>query len=127
MLAEVAISNELAFTVVGGLVSALVALFWLGVKHYDAQLDDLRSQRDSYRNMAEEAVKNIEELVNADRLKKGKPPFDKLAPIVAEHSSPTTEAARDTADVGTMRARLVAANLAMGIEAEKEQADEGNP
>jgi len=117
LVAEIAISNEVAFAVVGGLVSAIGALFWLVIARYDALIKELQSRGDSYKEMAEEAIANLEKAVNNARRKRGDKDFEVVAPIVPEHSSPTTKHQQSTADIGTMRARLVEATKVLDLPA----------
>lgn len=86
---------------------------------YDAQITDLKDQRKSYQEIADESTRALEYKVNELRGKKGKPPTLKVAPIVPEHSSPVSETQQATADLQTIRARLTAAVLELGLPARK--------
>ena len=70
---------------------------------------------DSYRSMADEAVKQLEDAANTDRATHGLDPLEVLAAVVPEHNSPVTEQQAETAAVATMRARLTAASLSLGV------------
>jgi hypothetical protein len=76
---------------------------------------DVLADRDSYRQMAEEAIARFEQAIKA-----GVPPghicVPVLAAVVPEHSSPATPEQIATAARQTMRARLVAAADAAGQE-----------
>ncbi len=99
-----------------GVVSLLFKLLLLAK---DDRMKDIKSERDSYKEIAEEAVAKMEKVAN-ERLKlAGQPHFTPLAPVVPEHNSPTTEAQQEAADLQTMRARLVASDLILGFPARK--------
>jgi len=130
MLADLTISTEM-MVVVSGVVVALVGgisfLFTMLMtnrsselaatkEHFEKELANLKSDRDSWREMAEELGVNIEKAVNRHRAAKGLEPFVAMEPIVPEHSSPVSAQQQQTADIGTMRARLVAATKELGLE-----------
>lgn len=119
-LADVSFSTE-SMVVVGTLLAALTGAVSLLFRQLIATKDDalkaMTSQRDSYREMADEAIKNLEKAVNDGLKLSGRPPFAVVPPVVPEHSSPTTERQQDVADMQTMRARLVAATLALRLPA----------
>lgn len=77
---------------------------------------DLLAERNSYRDMATEAIQKLEIAVNQERETAGDAPFVPLAPVVPEHSSPVTPLQAETAAIATLRSRLVAATLALGLE-----------
>lgn len=120
LLADVAFSTE-SMVIIGGLVAALTStigvLFRLLLAAKDAQLKTAESHGQSYRQMALEAVANLEMAVNERRATVGKSGFTVIAPVVPEHSSPTTQLQEDTADIQTLRARLVAASLHLELPA----------
>ncbi len=120
MLGDVSFTTE-GIVVIGGLLGALVTavvfLFKLYDKSKDRQINDLISERNSYREMAAEAVAAVESNVNELRTLRGQPRFVPIAPVVPEHNSPVTPAQQDTADLQTIRARLTAATLALGLPA----------
>ena len=74
----------------------------------------------SYREMAEQADATLEHAAAANQHAIGLLGPPPLAPVLPEHSSPVTAEQRETARVATLRARLVAANLALGIAPEPE-------
>lgn len=113
--------------VVGALASAVTYLFTMLTANrsaelanqkaiYEKQLEVERSNTSSWREMTLELGINIEKAVNRKRAANGLPPFKELAPIVPEHSSPVTKKQQQTAEIATMRARLVAATKELGIE-----------
>lgn len=123
ILADITISTE-AMVVVGGVVaamaSALTYLFTMVTGNRSAELANQRdmyerriaaveSDKKSWMEMTQELGINIEKAVNRKRAIEGMPPFKIIEPIVPEHSSPVTTQQQNTADIGTMRARLVAA------------------
>lgn len=76
---------------------------------------DVLAEQASYQQIALEAVQNLEAVTNTARREHGEPPLVILAPVVAEHQSPTTDRQQATAEVATLRARLVAATLTLGL------------
>jgi len=119
MLADILISTETMAVfgvVVGSLVGAITFLFTTLMTVRAAELTAMKSDRDSWREMAEELGVNIEKAVNRHRASKGLPAFTAMAPVVPEHSSPVTDKQQQAADIGTMRARLVAATKELGLE-----------
>jgi hypothetical protein len=76
---------------------------------------DLLADRDSYRQMAEEAIARFEQAIQ-DGVPPGHICVPVLAAVVPEHSSPATPEQIATAARQTMRARLVAATEASGQE-----------
>ena len=107
----------LIFTSVAGAVATLA--MWHSRRGRDQDLQDLRGERNSWRSIANTAVENIEKAVNRLRSAEGKGDFEAVAPVVPEHSSAVTELQQETADVATLRARLVAATAAFGLEPRK--------
>jgi hypothetical protein len=78
--------------------------------HRDA---DVLADRDSYRQMAEEAIGRLEQAVK-DGVPSGQVVLPVLVPVVPEHSSPATPEQLAVAGRQTMRARLVAAAVSAG-------------
>jgi hypothetical protein len=107
--------------VIGGLVSALtgavVFMFRQLNEANDQRLRDRTSERDSYKEIANEAMAALERRVNENLHTAGKQPFTAIAPVVPEHNSPVSEKQQQTADLQTLRARLTAATLALGMPA----------
>lgn len=79
---------------------------------------DLRADLESYRQMAETAVTNLEAAANELLIEQGKPPIEALAAVIPEHGSPVTPQQRETAEIATKRARLVAASRSLGLAPE---------
>jgi hypothetical protein len=89
---------------------------------------DLQATADSYRQMAEESVARLETAAELARAERGESPLEAVAAVVAEHSSPVSPAQQATADVATMRARLVAAKKGVGLDPEADpDANESAP
>lgn len=76
---------------------------------------DVLADRDSYRQMAEEAIGRLEQAIK-DGVPTGQIVLPVVAAVVPEHSSPSTPEQRAVAAKQTMRARLVAAADAAGQE-----------
>jgi hypothetical protein len=74
---------------------------------------EVLADRDSYRQMAEEAIGRLEQAIK-DGVPAGQIVLPVLAPVVPEHSSPSTPEQRAVAARQTMRARLVAATVSAG-------------
>jgi hypothetical protein len=91
----------------------------------ERRADDATADQASYRQIAEEAVANLETMTNATRAAEGQPSLTVLAPVVPEHQSPTTPRQQAAADVATMRARLVAASLGLGISPKAPSEEKG--
>jgi hypothetical protein len=77
----------------------------------DQTLKNMTDERNSYKELAHEATKNLELAAAAS----GSPLPAPVAPVIPEHSSPSSQRQRDTAELQTMRARLVAATLHLGL------------
>jgi len=127
ILADVAFSTE-GLVIVSGLLTALAGavalLFRQLIASKDAELKAANSRADSYYEMAEEAIANLESAVNEKRALQGLPVSPVVPAVIAEHNSPTTLAQQRTADLQTMRARLVAATAALGLPAREAAAPE---
>src|ERR1700684_4380576 len=127
MLADIVFTNEGAIAIAGLLATLAGAggvVFKLLIKNYDQQMADLKSQRDSYRQMNDESVRALESVVNAKRAASGKLPFAPLAAVVPEHSSPVTEKQQTVADIATVRAKLTAAKMELGLPPRDETEEE---
>lgn len=81
----------------------------------DAREADLKKERDTVRNMLVSAVANLEIAAGQARKLRGIAPLDKVADVVPEANSPPTQEQIDTADLATLRARLTAASLSLGL------------
>jgi hypothetical protein len=117
------ISNEVALTIgtaltgaITVMAAAVAAMFWLGVRHYDAQIMELKQEKDSWKEMASEAIAGLQKVANMKRRKEGKEDFTVVAPVVPEHSSPVTSKQLNLAIMQTERAKLTAANLDLELE-----------
>lgn len=110
--------NRVLWTALLAVVLASAVLDWIAErKQVRILIAEQAGALTSYKEMAEEAVANLEAAGAAHSPHTPLPP---LAAVLPEHSSPTTAQQRETAEIATMRARLVAANLALGIEPEHE-------
>ena len=125
MLADITVNTETMVVVsgvVGALVTAIVFLFFMVLKGYQDALTEEKADTASWKQMAVEAMGNLENATVKIRELTGAPQPPALIAVIPERSSPPTEKQVATADIATMRARLVAANLNMGLE-EKEEPD----
>lgn len=73
----------------------------------DVQMRDLMHQKESYENMALQAITYLEIMANRERREQGTGPLPVVPPVVPEHNSPITELQQTAADMATLRARLV--------------------
>lgn len=120
MLADATFSTEaivVASALLVGLSGAVVVIFKMLIAAKDEQLKDSESRAQSYKEMAEEAIKNLEAKVNELRSASGRPNFPVVPDVVPEHNSPTSPKQQATADLQTLRARLVAATVQLGLPA----------
>lgn len=104
-----------AMTIIGVVVGALVAAITFLFRGWIAAL---QADRDSWKHMAEEGVEDLEKVAKRERARNGHGPVKKAIPVAAvvpEASSPPTKQQKETAEVQTMRARLVAAKLDLGL------------
>ena len=99
----------------GGLLASEVMDWMAERKQIRLLITDQAGALNVYKAMAEEAVANLEA---SAAVHSAYAPIPPLAAVLPEHSSPTTAQQRETAEIATMRARLVAANLALGLEPE---------
>src|SRR5678816_2719478 len=120
LIADVSFSTE-AMAIIGamgtGLVGTIAMLFKQLMASKEKQLVDMTSARDSFKEMANESVSNLEVIANRGREQRGEPPFKLIAPVVPEHQSPVKEAQKQTAELQSLRARLVAATLNLELPA----------
>jgi hypothetical protein len=120
LIADIIFSTE-ALGVVGTLVAALSGvisyLFHHISKSNSREIRALTSERESYKGIARDALKHLESLINRDLAAKGAPPLILIAPVIPEHQSPSTPDQQEVAQLATLRARLVAAQLSLGVEA----------
>lgn len=104
-------NDPLLMLLIGGVVAAVPVLFAAYVKAQMLAMTEITAQRDVYKAIADRAVTRLEEEVADRRTRDGFPPLTPIAPVEPEHNSPTTGAQRETAQMATLRARLVAAEL----------------
>jgi hypothetical protein len=108
-----------ALLIIGGLLTTLTGviatLFRMLMSSKDAQLVSMTSERDSYKEIADDAVGTLEARVNMEREHRGEAPFKAIAPVIPEHNSPTTQKQVNTAHLATLRARFTAATMALGF------------
>lgn len=126
MLADVTFSDAAIGIITALLVAlsgAIAVLFRMVIANYDSQLTYWRSKELNWQEMTERAVSGMENEVNRKRVIAGKQPFPVLAAVLPEHSSPVTQAQKHAADLETMKARLVAAELSLDIELEEKGGD----
>jgi hypothetical protein len=120
LFAEVALTDLQAFGVVGVLGGVITFLHRSLMAAKDEQIKSLTG-------IATEAVENLEQAARNKLAAEGKPPYVPVAPVVAEHASPTTKRQQATADLQTLRARAVAAALNLGLPARKASNEKTNP
>ncbi len=120
LLADVIFSPE-AIGVVGVLMTALSGTVAFLFQHISkSNLREIRAlvaERESYKGIARDALRHLEAVVNRDLAARGSPPFVAIAPVLPEHQSPASASQQEAATLATMRARLVAAEKNLGVEA----------
>ena len=131
LLADVLISTEamvVVATIVGALGGATTLLFKMVIDNRSAELKAMEGDRNSWKEMALESMERLDQAVAKHRKESHRPtpPVLPVAPIVPEHSSPITTQQQETADIGTARAKLVAATLALGLEPRAIESKEAN-
>lgn len=120
MMGQVVIDTTIAIgiatSIVLAVVSAVALLFKLLIASYEArmtsyeaQITTITAERDNWKQGMREAVGNLRLEANKKRLRHGQAPYEELADVVPEHSSPPTAAEKETAELQTVRAALVAA------------------
>lgn len=97
------------FAGIPGMIAALAAA-WVAIREI-ALRKTAESKAKSYEEIGTEAVGHLESLAP----KKAQKPVKPLARVVPEHNSPTSMSQKDVADLQTLRARLVAATLELGL------------
>lgn len=86
------------------------------LSHEESQrMATLQANHDAYREMAAEAVANLEVAAAHAREIRGEPPMVAVAPVVPEHSSPVTPDQQATASRATLRAQLVASTRDLNL------------
>jgi hypothetical protein len=105
--------DVLVIVIIALLLLALVGCAWLMARLvgsiHAALLEAKTAEATSCRQIAEIAVTELERVANEARAARGEGPFEVIAAVIPEHQSPTTERQRITAEIATLRARLVAA------------------
>lgn len=91
-----------AFVILGGVVGYLFKLY----------VDELRSQRDSWKKLAEEGLNIGSEVVANGLRAKGMPVVEQLEKVKPEHNSPSSPKQKEAADLATANAKFVAMVLA---------------
>ena len=117
MLAVIEFSAEglvVIAALMGALAAALVAVFKLYDASRQAQIEDMRQQREGYRKGYERTVALLEAAAQKQVRARGGTPIPKLAPVLPEHGSPVSEAQQAAADLGTLKAREAVAALILG-------------
>lgn len=103
--------NGPTMTVIGVLMSALagvvVLLFKLLLAAKDAQIAELTTDRNIYRQAAQDAMRVAEVATNKLRKERGLPPLPLLAAVVPEHQSPPSAKQIAVAELATLRALMV--------------------
>lgn len=80
------------------------------------EVDEQKSMKVSYQDIAQEATKSMLETTNYYRAKDGKPPVLIVAPVVPESHSPSTMLQREVAGIASLRAIMAATKEATGQE-----------
>jgi hypothetical protein len=122
-------TNRIFWTVLLAYVLAASILDWMAERE---QVHLLIGAQEgaiaSYRAMAASAVAKLETAASQAADHAGAVLPLSLAAVVPEHNSPVTLEQQETADVATLRARLVAASLALGIPvAEQPEGEDDAP
>lgn len=99
--------------VIGGLLLVVVGLAFFIIRMY---FISLVNDRNSWRSIAIVATDNLERKVNAERFINSRPAFIPLKDVLPERSSPATAQQKETACIATMRARITAAAVELGLE-----------
>jgi len=83
----------------------------------------LKDTNASLKEIATEAVTNLELARDVKLQAEGRSKPAPVAPVIPEHNSPTTRRQRQTAELQTLRARLVAATLGLDLPAREASPD----
>lgn len=97
----------------------------LATEALERRATDTAAHRESYQQIAAEAVEHLEEATNQALAARGEPPLVVVAAVVPEHSSPVSPQQKNTALVATLRARLVAVMAALGLPPREPTTEEG--
>jgi len=135
MLSQITVSTEVGIgliiaaggalaTGIGILYRQLVANYEARIaaerKDFDAQLEAMKTERNNWKNVGEEATGKLYSVAARVRDKQGLPRSEVVPDVIAEHSSPATEIQKQTAALATARATLAAATKDLGLPARKE-------
>jgi hypothetical protein len=114
MFADITLSTEAVVTI-GALLATLggvvAFLFRMLIAAKDADLADMKEQRDGYKKLAASAAASMEDAAVRRQQAQGATPVPMVAPVAAQHNSPTSEKQQEAADFATLQARVVAAQL----------------
>lgn len=77
--------------------------------------EKLQADNNSWKEMASEAVENLAIAAANNRISRGEAPTPGMAAVVPEHSSPITPEQKLDAERATIRAKLVASTLELGL------------
>lgn len=118
-----------AVTGAGGVIALLFKMLIASkekeIENLKSQLADMESVKDTFKDVAAEAMRSVVETTNYYRIKDGKPPLILPIKVVAEGSSPPKERQREAATAATMRATMVVIKEATGQEVRKEPGEKG--
>ncbi len=113
--------NAATVGVVGVLLSsvvgALVVIFRLLMAAKDAQIAEIREQRDGFKKVADRVVTTLEAVSDKQQIDAGGVPIPKLTKPIPEHNSPTTERQLFSSDIESLKAREAAAKLKLAEHA----------
>lgn len=118
---EAVVAVTLLLTSLGGAVGYIFKLLMkskddqIALAAATAKIQAEATLKESYKEIAEEAVAAGEAKANKERAKEGKGPLRILAPVVPEHSSPVSPLQEATANVASLRARVTAVTLDFGF------------
>lgn len=108
-------------TVTGAIATAAITAlglyinFKLKMIELSSRLTAAESREESYKGIVKDSLTIVETLANEKLASEGKPKLVPLAAVVPEHNSPVTSEQQDMASLATIRAKLVAATLALGL------------
>ena len=122
LLSDITFSTEtmvVVTAIVTGLTGAIAYLFKMLMDNLNARLILAEENLKNMKNIAEQAITNLEIIAKYKNKEGGIPSIPMLAPVVPEHQSRVTKTQQETADTQTLRARLVAATLALSLPPRK--------
>lgn len=83
----------------------------------DARIASLERRGDSLKQITEEALATVEEMAKQKAAAEGKVIATPLVPVIPERNSPVTKEEIEAAELATVRGRMVAASVALGLPA----------